>query len=197
MRLSNEIKAGLVVVVAIIIAVMFFLKTATFYHRKYALKTFFTYAGDIKTDAVVKLAGIEVGRVKNIDFVYDRATKVKCVLELDTDARVRADSIAYIGTAGFVGDAYVGLTPGTSEEFLKAGSVVASEDPVQMRLVWKKADNIADNLDGILTEVRSLVVDNRQNLDNIIVNLEATTENFKEFSADVKQHPWKLLFKGE
>ena len=197
MRLSNEIKTGLVVVAAIAICIMFFAKTATFGHQKYRLKTFFTYAGDIKPDAIVKLAGIEVGRVSKINFIYDQVTKVKCILELNTDAKVRADSIAYIGTAGFVGDAYVGLTPGASEKFLKAGSVIASEDPVQMRLVWKKVDNMANNLDGILVEVKSLVVDNRQNLDNIIGNLEATTENFKEFSADVKKHPWKLLFKGE
>ena len=198
MKLTNEIKVGLVVLMAILIAVFFMGKTESFRHRTYDLKTYFVYAGDLKTDAIVKLTGIEVGRVKALNFVYDpKGTKVECVLEVDTRAKVRTDSIVYIGTTGFVGDAYVGITPGTSEEFVKAGSVVASEDPLQMRLLMKKADEIAANLDTILAEVKAVVVDNRESMDNIILNVEATTKNFEEFSEDVKQHPWKLLFKGE
>jgi len=122
---------------------------------------------------------------------------VECTLALNRKAKVREDSIAYIGTAGFVGDAYVGITPGKSEIFLKDGAKMASEDPVQMRLLMKKADNIANNLDTIITDIKSVISDNRQNLDNIVLNLEATTENFKEFSDDVKKHPWKIMFKGE
>lgn len=197
MKLSNEIKAGLVIVVAIAIGVMFFGKTAHFKKRTYDVKTYFTYAGDLKPDAVVKLSGIEVGRVKTINFVYDPLTKVECLLEINSDAKVRTDSIAYISTTGFVGDAFIGITPGSSDETIKKGETIQSEEPVQTRLLLKKADNIANSLDSILTEVKAVVGDNRENLDNIIINLEATTENFKEFSEDVKTHPWKLLFKGE
>ena len=197
-NMSKEIKVGLIVLMAILLALYFFGKTASFRHRTYDLKTYFVYAGDLKTDAIVKLTGIEVGRVKSTKFIYDKnGTKVECILELDSSAKVRKDSIAYVGTTGFVGDAYVGMTPGTSEEFLKKNDVVASEDPMQMRLLMKKADQIAANLDTILAEVKSVVVDNRASMDNIILNVEATTKNFEEFSEDVKQHPWKLLFKGE
>ncbi|RKY42101.1 MAG: hypothetical protein DRP85_04010 [Candidatus Makaraimicrobium thalassicum] len=197
MKFSNELKAGLVVAAAVVVGIIFFAKTASFYTSTYMVKTFFKYAGDLKPDATVKLSGIEVGRVKDINFIYSPETKVECILEIDSNARVRTDSVAYIGTAGFVGDAYVGLTPGISDEFCKNGNVVASEDPVQMRLLMKKADDIADNLDCILAEVRSLVTDNRQGLDNIVGNIEATTMNFKEFSEDIKKHPWKIMFKGE
>ncbi|MBD3379868.1 MAG: MCE family protein [Candidatus Omnitrophica bacterium] len=197
MRMANEMKAGIVIIVAIAIAVLFFLKTADFDTTTYELKTYFGYAGDLKPDAIVKLSGIEVGRVTGIKFIYGDDTKVECVLELTGDAKVRKDAIAYIGTAGFVGDAYVGLTPGTSAEFLEKGGVVASEDPVQMRILMKKADKIADSLNGILADVKAIVGDNKQGFDNIVNNLEGTTRNFEEFSADIKKHPWKLLFKGE
>jgi phospholipid/cholesterol/gamma-HCH transport system substrate-binding protein len=197
MRVTNEIKAGLVVVMAILIAIVFFLKTTNLQHETYTFKTYFTYAGDLKPDAVVKLTGIAAGRVTDVKFVYDPQTRVECTIEVDSKAKVRTDSIAYIGTAGFVGDAFVGLTPGTSEEFVKNGGTIASEDPIQTRLLFKKADSIANNLDSILAEVKAVVKDNRQNFDDIILNLESTSENFKEFSEDVKNHPWKLLFKGE
>lgn len=198
MKFSNEIKTGIVVLGGIAIAVLFFTKTTDIRTDKYELKTYFTYAGDLKPDATVKLSGVEVGRLISMKFVYDKATKVECILELDGAAKVRTDSIAYIGTAGFVGDAYIGITPGAAEsEFAAPGSVIVSDDPVQMRLLMKKADDIANNLDSILVEVKSLVVDNRQGLDNIVGNLEAATKNLEEFSEDVKDHPWKLLFKGD
>jgi phospholipid/cholesterol/gamma-HCH transport system substrate-binding protein len=196
MKISNEIKAGTVVVVAIAITLFFFAKTATFQHKKYQLKTYFVYAGDLKNDALVKLSGVEVGRLKAMKFKYDeQGTRVECLLELTAAAKIRSDSLAYIAASGFVGDAYIGLTPGQAKDFVKAGTVIASEDPVQMRLLMKKADEIANNLDSILADIRSVVSDNKQNLNNIVLNLEATTENFKEFSEDVKSSPWKLLFK--
>ncbi len=197
MRFTNEIKAGIVVLVAIAIGVFFFGKTANFKAKTYEIKTYFTYAGDLKTNAIVKLSGIEAGRVKTINFLYDPKTMVECIIELDVFAKVRKDAVAYIGTAGFVGDAFVGLTPGESAEFLKPGEVIASEDPIQMRLLMKKADQIASNLDNILVQVKDIVTDNKDNLNDIILNFEATSQNFKEFSDDVKKHPWKLLFKGE
>jgi len=122
MKLTNEIKAGIVIVAAVLIAVLFFLKTANFHTGTYNLKTYFRYAGDLKHDAVVKLSGIGAGRVVDIRFVYTPETRVECTLAMNGGVKVREDSIAYIGTAGFVGDAYVGITPGTEEGFLKPGA---------------------------------------------------------------------------
>ncbi len=197
MRFSNELKAGFVILLAVAVGFIFFVKTASLKTETYEIKTDFRYAGDLKIDAVVKLSGIEVGRVIQIKFVYDPETMVECVMQIDAKAKVRSDSIAYIATSGFVGDAYIGLTPGKSDEYVKVGTTIASEDPIQMRLLMKKADDIAKNLDKILVEVKSLVVDNKQGINNIVKNLESTTANFDEFSTDVKKHPWKLLFRGK
>ncbi len=198
MKIANEIKAGLVVLMAVGIGIFFFVETVSIRRETYDLKTGFTYAGDLKPNAVVKLSGIEVGRVKDIRFVYEEdSTRVECLLEIDSEARVRQDSIAYIGTAGFVGDAFIGLTPGTSPNFVSPGDTISSEDPVEMRVLMKKAENIASSLEEVLAEVKSLVVDNRPSVDNIVGNIEDVTQNFKEFSEDVKRHPWKLLFRSE
>ena len=49
----------------------------------------------------------------------------------------------------------------------------------------------------LVNNVDDMVVDNRGGIDNIIADLEATARNFKEFSEDIKHHPWKLLMKGK
>ena len=190
MKISNELKAGTVILAGVLIAVLFFVKTAKLDTGTYQIKTCFAFAGDLKSNADVKLSGIEAGRLKKINFIYGPETKVECVLEIRNNVKVRRDAVAYIGTAGFVGDAYIGITAGTSQEFLNPGDELASEDPVQMRILMKKAEQIVDGLE-------SVVSGNKQNLNNIVSNMEATTQNFKEFSEDVKNHPWKLMFKGE
>ena len=185
---GNEMKAGVVIVAAILFAILFFLKTTTLYTSTYDIKTHFKYAGDLKPDAVVKLSGMEVGRVKDIKMVYNPETFVECVLEVDSSAKVRTDSIAYISTAGLVGDAFVGLTPGEASEFVKHGTMIKSEDPVEQRIIMK-------NLDSAIKGVNSIVTDNKQGVDNIVTNVENSTKNLEEFTDDVKKNPWKLLFK--
>jgi phospholipid/cholesterol/gamma-HCH transport system substrate-binding protein len=205
MKITNELKTGAVVVAAILVGALFWVKTTNFSSKPYTLKTYFTFADGIKPDTIVKLSGIDVGRVTDIKFNYDSQTKVELTLLIDKMAKVHQDSIAYISSSGLVGDAYIGLTPGSSDKpFLTEGASVVSEDPMEMRKFMKKAETIADNLEKTLIEVKELtgslngvVKDNRSRIDNIALDLEKTSTNFKEFSEDLKQHPWKLLMKGK
>ncbi|MCQ9206587.1 MAG: MlaD family protein [Omnitrophica bacterium] len=194
---TNEVKTGLTIIAAILVSIFLWSKTTNFYSDTYKLKTRFTAANGIKENAIVALAGIEVGRVESIKFIYEPKTKVELVLVLDSKAKVRSDSIAFIGTSGFIGDAFVGITTGSANEFLKNNATLASEDPVEMRELMKRADGIAKNLDIVLADVKTIVSDNKDKIDGIVVNLEETTANFNAFSADIKKHPWKLLFKGK
>src|SRR3989338_3128558 len=203
MKMTNEVKTGIVVALALLVGVIFWVKTTDFSAQPYKIKTYFSYAEGIKQDSIVKLSGIEVGRVEKIGFNYSPDTRIELVMALDKKARVREDSIAFISTSGMIGDAYVGLTAGSRDKpFVHEGAILLGEDPIEMRKLMKKADGIAENLDKTLIEVKKLtenvtgvVADNRARIDNIAVNLDATALNFKEFSEDIKKHPWKLLVK--
>lgn len=201
--MTNEVKTGIVVVAALLATVLFYVKTTGSGGSPYKIKTYFNHADGVKEDAIVKLAGIEVGRVTKIAFDYEPETKIALELSISPAAKIHEDATAFIATSGMIGDAYIGLTPGTAgTPFIKSGGTVASEDPVEARKFWKKADAIADSLKKTLDEVRSLaenvngaVVDNRPRIDSIMVNVEQTAVNFKDFSQDIKQNPWKLLMK--
>lgn len=203
MKISNEVKTGVVVVAAVAATALFFVKTNDFKAAPYKIKTSFTYADGVKQDSIVKLSGIEVGRVTDIRFQYDPETKVEMELTLDRKAKIHEDSIAFIATSGMIGDAYIGLTPGSAAKpVIKEGGSVASEDPVEMRKIWKKAEAIANNLDATLLQVKALaenangiLTDNRPKINSIVANIEQTSVNFKDFSQDLKEHPWKLLMK--
>ncbi len=203
MKITNELKTGLIVVAAIAVAATFWLKTTKFSDKPYRLKTQFNYAEGLRADSVVKLSGIEIGRIENIKFIYTPETKVELTLLLNNDAKIHNDSIAYISSSGMVGDAFLGLTPGSpGKPFVKNGDIVSSEDPVEMRKIMKQVDTIAGSLDKTLTEFRDLtsnvngvVKDNKAKIDSLLLNMEQTAVNFKEFSEDIKKNPWKLLSK--
>jgi phospholipid/cholesterol/gamma-HCH transport system substrate-binding protein len=203
MKITNEIKAGIVVVAAIAATAVFYLKTTDVKASPYRLKAYFNYAEGLKEDAIVKLSGIEIGRVESIKFVYNPETKVELTLAVKPVAKIHQDTIAFIATSGMIGDAYIGLTPGSPDKpFLKDGDTVITEDPVEMRKLWKRAESIAENLDKTLSQVKalaasadSILIENKPRIAGIMANMEETSVNFKDFSQDLKQHPWKLLMK--
>ena len=203
--ISKSFVVGFFIVISICVFVLFMFKTEEFNKKTYTLKTSFDYAGGLKENAMVALSGIEIGRVSMIDFTYNPDTKVVLTLEIDQNAKVHEDSVCYIGTQGFIGDVFIGITAGKGDQaFLQPGQTIKSEDPVEMRKLMEKADKIGDNLNETLVDIKELVnnvngglEDNKQNINNIISNMEKTTENFNEFSADIKAHPWKLLMKGK
>jgi phospholipid/cholesterol/gamma-HCH transport system substrate-binding protein len=84
----------------------------------------FENIGGLKAKAPVTLAGVRIGRVSNI--VIDKQ-RYRAVVELMIEGRydnLPKDSSASILTAGLLGDKYIGLEPGGSEENLKNGDQI-------------------------------------------------------------------------
>ena len=80
--------------------------------HSYPLKARFTNLGQLRTSAPVKIGGVVVGNVADIQL--DPA-KFDAVVTLDIDDRYNdlpADTSAGILTGGLLGESYVGLQPG-------------------------------------------------------------------------------------
>ena len=85
----------------------------------------FDNIGGLKVKSPVTMAGVEVGRV--LDIYYD-AKDFRAVVVLgiyDDFNEIPDDTFAKILTAGLLGEQYVGLDPGGSEDVLKEGSEIA------------------------------------------------------------------------
>ncbi|PIU41911.1 MAG: hypothetical protein COS99_02980 [Candidatus Omnitrophica bacterium CG07_land_8_20_14_0_80_42_15] len=206
-KVSNEIMTGIMVILCACLLVFFMYKTGKIGMKKdtYELKAIFNMASGIEVNAPVMLAGVEVGKVKQIDLTYGDKTSVILTLDVEAKAKVRTDSEASISTLGLMGEKYVEISAGASKEpYLVPGSTITGEEPFQFEKLAKKGEEIADNLNATLGDVRKfvnnldgVVIDNKTGVNNMITDLEATAKNFKEFSEDIKNHPWKLLMKGK
>ncbi|MGZ8190484.1 MAG: outer membrane lipid asymmetry maintenance protein MlaD [Methylococcaceae bacterium] len=85
----------------------------------YRITARFENSGGLKVKSPVSAAGVKIGRVSAINF--DPKT-YESVVVMDIDSqynKIPDDTTASIFTAGLLGEQYVSLEPGGSEEFLK------------------------------------------------------------------------------
>ena len=94
-----------------------------FMEDAYPVTARFVSISGLKEGAVVELAGVKVGRVSGIEL--DNGD-YEAVVHMDISRAVRLsdDSIASIRTAGIIGDRFIKLTPGGSEEYLGPGDEI-------------------------------------------------------------------------
>ncbi|MEA3278884.1 MAG: outer membrane lipid asymmetry maintenance protein MlaD [Pseudomonadota bacterium] len=95
--------------------------SATTTGEGYRLSARFDNIGSLKERAPVSMAGVRVGRVQDVRFdkgTYEAVVTLHIEEQFDT---IPADTFANIYTAGLLGEQYVGLAPGVSEDFLVDG----------------------------------------------------------------------------
>jgi phospholipid/cholesterol/gamma-HCH transport system substrate-binding protein len=202
---KSEIKAGLVVVLAIILlTVMIFMVGNFRFKESYPVKLRFNFISGLEVNAPVRFAGAEVGKVKEIRLLPDDAlANIEVTLMVDKEARVKKDTQAYINTLGLIGEKYVELSPGTkSSPLLGPDEIIIGNDPTQMDQILNKGVKIADQIDQAITDLRALITStnnlvtvNQQDVRKIIQNLEATTAEAKEFAKEIREKPWRLIWK--
>ena len=105
----------------------------------YDLKARFSTIGQLRASAPVKIGGVVVGQVADIQL---DPVKFDSIVTLAIDDRFQdlpADTSAGIFTSGLLGESYVGLQPGGDIEVLKAGDeIVMTQSAVDlMQLVGK------------------------------------------------------------
>ena len=86
----------------------------------------FSNTGGLKNGAEVQIAGVNVGRVKEITLEEYQA-KVK--LQIDSGVKLQEDAIASIKTKGLVGEKYIEITPGGADNFIQAGGKIQDTLP--------------------------------------------------------------------
>ncbi|MBF0133773.1 MAG: outer membrane lipid asymmetry maintenance protein MlaD [Magnetococcales bacterium] len=88
----------------------------------------FSSVSGLKPGAMVEIAGVTVGRVDQI--VLDKTDyEAKVRLLLSPDVPIQEDAIASIRTKGLIGDRYVAISPGGSENLLKENGTIVQTEP--------------------------------------------------------------------
>jgi len=86
--------------------------------RGYEIYGVFSNVGGLKVGASVEIAGVNVGRVKNIGL---KDYQANVVLSLPKGLQIQEDAIVSVKTKGLVGEKYIDITPGGSEKIIQPG----------------------------------------------------------------------------
>ncbi len=89
----------------------------------YSIYAKFDSAAGLKPGSNVEIAGVQVGQVENISL--EPIMQVANVeLKIENGIELNDDVIASIKTAGLIGDKYITISPGGSDEILEPGSYI-------------------------------------------------------------------------
>ncbi|MEW6607617.1 MAG: MlaD family protein [bacterium] len=223
MKLSPELKVGIMVTVALtILGILIIVASGPyFFYKGYLIRVHFDYVSGLDAGAPVRLAGMEVGEVKDLKLVNE---KIEVTLKLNHTAQIRSDSQVTINSLGIVGEKYVEITRGTHQgKILKSESVIQGINPVNVEEMlnrteavvyksekivafmdkmlggeelWVEFDKIIKNIFIFTITLNELVVENKDELNSTIKDLHAICASLKkiikENSEDVKITTEKL-----
>jgi phospholipid/cholesterol/gamma-HCH transport system substrate-binding protein len=153
-----QLKVGIMAVVALGLAAFFIMMVGGeggFSWQRYTLKTRFNDIMGLKTGAVVRVAGVEVGTVERIEFAGSEV-EVELAVSKQMQKLITTDSLATIGTLSLLGAAVVDVSPSSTGTPLTDGAVVKSRrTPGQLADVADAATKGLAQATGLLAEVRS------------------------------------------
>ena len=96
----------------------------------------FESVSGLKVGAPVELAGVSIGEVSDIDL---EQTEAVMTLSIKNEFKLRDDDYFVIRTKGIIGDRFVKVIPGGSEEPLKSGaSTNNTESPMEFEEIISK-----------------------------------------------------------
>ena len=124
----SELKIGIIAVVAIALAVMLIVAVGGqggFSWNRYELKTKFPNVQGLKAGAVVRVAGVEVGKVTGVAF---DGAEVLVTLEVNEEhqQRITEQSRASIGSLSLLGEPIIEVTPSSEGRPLQNGEFIQS-----------------------------------------------------------------------
>jgi len=154
----SELKIGIITVAAIGLAIM--LITAVggqggFAWQQYELRTRFEDVRGLKSGAVVRVAGVEVGKVSAVQLAN---AHVEVVLRVNNDnrSRITTDSRASIGALSLLGEPVIDITPSQTGRPLADGEFVEpGRAPGQLSDVAEGATQSLEQVSAILRDIRA------------------------------------------
>jgi phospholipid/cholesterol/gamma-HCH transport system substrate-binding protein len=154
----SELKIGIVAVVAIGLAILLIVAVggqAGFSWQRYKLKTKFSNVQGLKTGAIVRVAGVEVGKVTDMDFI---GADVQVTVEVNKEhrSRITDQSRASLGSLSLLGEPTIEISPASSGTPLKDGDFIPSaRTPGQISDVAENATQTLEQTTALIKEIRS------------------------------------------
>lgn len=153
----SELKIGVMAVAALALTAILIVAVggaSGFAWERYNLKTSFDNVQGLKSGAIVRVAGVEVGKVTDVRL---SGTGVEVLLSIkeENQSRVTTDSRASIGSMSLLGEPLIDVSPSTTGTPLKDGDTIKSVPPAPLM------SDVTASANASITEATALLKDIR------------------------------------
>jgi phospholipid/cholesterol/gamma-HCH transport system substrate-binding protein len=213
---SIEVKVGILLIVAIgILAGFVLIMGGINFQPTYDLFVDFDNPGGLQTGAPVKIAGVKVGKVSEIQFrggalnpkthQRDPLVRLKINVEKRHHSAIHQNATFYVTTQGVLGEQFLAIDPGSLDQpVLPEGSTVRGLDPPRLDMLLAEGyellhttiqglrsnkKEIADTFQGLRDTLKGtghFFNQNRDRLDRIAANIEQISLDTDELIKAVK-----------
>lgn len=191
MIISRELKTAVLILSCIIIFIFGFnyLKGSSLLDNSKVVFALYSDVEGLVIGANVTINGLNVGKVKNIDF-DENYEKISVTLSLRNDLSFSNQSKAQLYEAGLIGGKAIAILPIYDQgNIVKSGDVLPSDiKPGLTELVNQQIAPLQDKIEGLLTSADSLFagVSNIMNYDtqnNLKLSLKGLAESINNIAA--------------
>jgi len=160
MKNTLETRLGMFVAIVAIAAffIMFVVGGLDRFQRGLHLFALFDTAQELKVGDRVKMAGVEIGKVEDINLTTN---KVKVTMRLRADVGVKTDSIATIKFAGLMGQNFVSIEFGSpAAPPATEGTILNTTEQPDLSAIMQKLDNVATGVENLTKSFSGEKIDN-------------------------------------
>lgn len=192
MKLSNEVKVGIIVtaaIVALIWGINYLKGVDIFAHRTEVYAMYDDIDGLVKSNSVL-LRGYRIGQVEKIEFLPDHSGRMIATFNIKSDIFIPKNSIAQIVNDGILGGKAVNIELGEGDTPVKDGDTLVAQLSSgiagQIGPIKDKAESLIQSLDSVANALHLLLDEKTRNnlsksiesLSKVLVNFESTSKTF-------------------
>jgi phospholipid/cholesterol/gamma-HCH transport system substrate-binding protein len=118
-------------------------------------RTYLRYAGGLEPGTPVLFGGIDVGKVTAVRPAASDPTRIEILLEVKEHTPLNEKSVAKLGLVSVMSGAALSITTGSNDaKRLVSGATIPSQEAASLDEITGKMAVVADNANGLITEVR-------------------------------------------
>ena len=183
---SIEVKVGILILTAVgLLAAFILVMGGVNFQPSYPIFVEFDNPGGLQTGAPVKIAGVKVGKISEIQFRggevnpqtgrRDPLVRIRVLVEKRYQKSVHENSLFYVTTQGVLGEQFLAIEPGSSDRpVLVENAVVRGLDPPRLDML------LAEGYELLHSTVAALR-DNREQIGEAFDGLRRTLKGTGEF----------------
>ncbi len=191
MKLTRELKTGIIVVGGIVLFILgfTFLKATNLFSSSRTYYAVYEKVNGLTPGTSVSINGLKVGNIQDIRFI-DAKGRLLVSFTIDNDFQFSKNSVAEIYDTGIIAGKGLRIVPVYDQSGIsKDGDTLSgSIDPGLTELVNQKLAPLQESLDAILKNADSVMVGvdaildekSRDHIKNTLENLDGVTRNFNE-----------------